>query len=150
MKKGKQIDVKLNLSVRTFYIFIALGILAIAGVGVYAASYSAAGAGHPYSEITTCGEGQFLEVIGGVWTCATYPSTTSNCQWINYDAKSSSYDPFDNYDDTLTCPKGKALRAIKERAEYIENDYPSYNYNPNDPNQYQYDNTELVREILCC
>ncbi|MFA5071663.1 MAG: hypothetical protein WC511_04880 [Candidatus Pacearchaeota archaeon] len=140
MKKGKQIDVKLNLSVRTFYIFIALGILAIAGVGVYAASYSAAGAGHPYSEITTCGEGQFLEVIGGVWTCATYPSTTSNCAWINYDAKSDSYNPFSDEVTPLTCPPGKALRAIRENSGYVEDNNPSISTS----------NVDVVSEILCC
>ena len=70
--KGKQtIQVTINLTNRWLYTLIAIGILAILGVGVYAATYTASGAGHPYTEISTCGNGQILKMSGGAWACGT-------------------------------------------------------------------------------
>lgn len=57
---------------RWLYTFIALGILAVIGVGVYAVTYTSSGAGHPYTELSTCAEGQILRVVGGVWTCVDF------------------------------------------------------------------------------
>jgi hypothetical protein len=86
MKKGKRVNIKIRFSNRWLYTFIAFGILILAGIGVYAASYSNSNTGHPYTEITTCAEGQFLKVINGVWTCETYFASKeeNRCQTIGF------------------------------------------------------------------
>lgn len=61
--------IKINFSKRWLYTFIVIGILAIVGVGVWAATYTASGAGHPYTEISTCGDEDILQMIGGEWNC---------------------------------------------------------------------------------
>jgi hypothetical protein len=72
MKKKRGLTIKINLSNRWLYFLITLGILMIVAVGVYAASYSSSGAGHPITEISTCpSNGQILKMSGGVWTCGT-------------------------------------------------------------------------------
>lgn len=59
-----------RFSNRLLYSLIALGIIAILSVGVYATTYTASGGGHPYTEISTCSiEGQILKMSGGAWTC---------------------------------------------------------------------------------
>jgi len=49
--KRKGLTIKINLTNRWLYTFILIGILAVVGVGVYAATYSASGAGHNANEI---------------------------------------------------------------------------------------------------
>ena len=67
--------VQINLTNRWLYTLIALGILAIIGVGVYAWADSITGVGHDYSEIQPCSDdGQILQMIGGVWACFDMPS----------------------------------------------------------------------------
>jgi hypothetical protein len=78
MKRQKRVKkIIINLSNRWLYTFIFLGILAIAAVSVYAATYTASGAGHPYTEISTCGDGQILKMVNGAWAC-TNPTAS---QW---------------------------------------------------------------------
>jgi hypothetical protein len=62
---------KMNFNNRLLYSLIALGILGIFAVGIYAATYSTSGAGHPYAEISTCGANQILKMDSGgtAWTC---------------------------------------------------------------------------------
>ena len=50
-KRGK---INSHISNRLLYTLIAVGILVLIGVGVYAATYTPSGAGHPYTEISTC------------------------------------------------------------------------------------------------
>jgi hypothetical protein len=139
MKKGKQIDIKLNLSNRGLYIFITLGILIVAGIGVYAASYTNSGAGHPYTEITTCAEGQFLKVINGVWTCAVYPTTNqNNCQWVEQDPpwwNSWSGEDSGSFD----CPSGKVMVGLQARTQ-IQRNYRGECIGESD----------YIYEVLCC
>jgi len=73
MKKGKGLTINLHFTNRWLYTFIAIGILAAVGVGVYAATYTASGAGHPYTEISTCPTNQILKMnaAGTAWTCGT-------------------------------------------------------------------------------
>jgi len=70
-KRGRKIQI--NFTNRWLYTFIAIGILAAIGVGVYAATYSPSGAGHPYTEISTCSANQILKMnsAGNAWTCNT-------------------------------------------------------------------------------
>jgi len=72
MKKGG-LTINIHLTNRWLYTFIAIGILAAIGVGVYAATYSPSGAGHPYTEISTCGANQILKMnsAGNAWICAS-------------------------------------------------------------------------------
>ncbi len=72
-KRMKKNSVKINISNRWLYALITVGILTILGVGVYAATYSASGAGHPYTEISTCDANQILRMKsdGTGWECAT-------------------------------------------------------------------------------
>jgi hypothetical protein len=83
-KRGKKINIK--LSNRWLYTFIVLGILAIIGIGVYAATYSPSGAGHPYTEISTCSNGQILKVVNGEWSCedAIIPGLVGWCRQTSY------------------------------------------------------------------
>ena len=73
MKRGKQINNRL------LYSLIVFGILIAVCVGVFAASYVASGAGHPYTEISTCGANQVLKMnsAGTAWTCASDVGVTS-------------------------------------------------------------------------
>jgi hypothetical protein len=73
---GKQINIKINLSNRWLYTLIVIGILIAGGVGVYSATYSSSGAGHPYTEISTCGANQILKMnaAGNAWTCVDMSS----------------------------------------------------------------------------
>jgi hypothetical protein len=76
MKRGRKIQI--NFSNRWFYTFIALGIILIISVGVYATTYTTSGAGHPYTEISTCTfNGQILKMVDGAWACAD----ASSSQW---------------------------------------------------------------------
>jgi hypothetical protein len=72
-KRGKSIKININLSNRWLYTLILIGILAAVGVGIYAATYSPSGAGHPYTEISTCGANQILKMnsAGNAWECNT-------------------------------------------------------------------------------
>jgi hypothetical protein len=71
MKKRK--GLKIHLSNRLSYTLIAIGILIAVGIGVYAATYTASGAGHPYTEISTCGANQTLKMSsdGSAWSCGS-------------------------------------------------------------------------------
>ena len=65
MKKRKM---QKQFSNRWLYTFIALGILLIIGVGVYA---DANGVGHDFSQLQTCSDSQILKMNGaGAWACA--------------------------------------------------------------------------------
>jgi hypothetical protein len=78
MKKEGGLTIKINFTNRWLYTLIAVGIIAIIGVGVYAATYSPSGAGHPYTEISTCGPNQILKMNsnGTNWSCANSVGTT--------------------------------------------------------------------------
>ena len=73
MKKRRGIQIRINFTNRWLYSLIAIGILALIGVGVYAATYTASGAGHPYTEISTCGANQVLKMdaTGTAWACSS-------------------------------------------------------------------------------
>ncbi len=84
MKKRKNkrgINIKITLTNRWLYFLITLGILAVVGIGVYAATYPASGAGHPYTEISTCGANKILKMnsVGDAWTCTDDAAGSS--QW---------------------------------------------------------------------
>jgi len=71
-KRGKSIKININLSNRWLYTLILIGVLIAVGVGIYAATYSPSGAGHPYTEISTCSsDGQILKMSGGAWICGS-------------------------------------------------------------------------------
>ena len=71
MKKKKG-EVFKNISNKLAYTLIVVLSLALLGIGVYATTYTASGAGHPYTEISTCpSNGQILKMSGGSWVCAT-------------------------------------------------------------------------------
>jgi len=74
MKKGEN---NFKFSNRVLYSLITLGILIAVGVGVYAATYTASGAGHPYTEISTCAANQSLRMnaAGTAWECASSSET---------------------------------------------------------------------------
>jgi len=71
LNKLRKFNIQIHLTNRWLYTFIALGILAIIGVTVYAVTYPASGAGHPYTEISTCGANKILKMNadGTAWTC---------------------------------------------------------------------------------
>ena len=76
MKKKKR-EMFSNVSNKLAYTLIVILSLALFGIGVYAATYSASGAGHPYTEISTCGANQILQMnsAGNAWTCVTSSSS---------------------------------------------------------------------------
>jgi len=79
MKKKRGLKVNIHLTNRWLYTFIAIGILAAIGVGVYAATYSPSGAGHPYTEISTCSANQILKMnsAGNAWECGSDTGITT-------------------------------------------------------------------------
>ncbi|MFZ1971174.1 MAG: hypothetical protein WAU65_03290 [Candidatus Nanoarchaeia archaeon] len=90
MKKGKK-NSKRVYNNRLLYTLIVIGILAIAGVAVYADAPSATipNPGHPISQIQTCNTaGDILEMVSGSWTCVQAPtpgvSSPQDCSGNNY------------------------------------------------------------------
>ncbi len=75
VKRGKTIQI--NLSNRLLYTIIAIGVLLIAGVGVYALTPGTApNPGHTIDTIappTGCGDGEFLQFVDATigWGCTT-------------------------------------------------------------------------------
>lgn len=71
IRLGKRVNI--NLSNRWLYSFIALGILVIVSIGVYAAFDTVPNPGHSFSELQTCSsQGQILKMdAGGNWVCAS-------------------------------------------------------------------------------
>ncbi len=76
MAKKRGLEIKINISHRWLYTFIAIGILAIIGVGVYASSYinSVTNTGHDLTEIEPCGDGEILQTSGTSWSCVGMPA----------------------------------------------------------------------------
>jgi len=63
----------INISNRWLYTIIAIGVLVIIGVGVYA-YVGPGGVGHDIIDIEPCLEGEILQTsTGGVWTCVDIP-----------------------------------------------------------------------------
>jgi len=77
IKIGKRIS--LSFSNRWLYTFIAIGIIAIIGVGVYAFT-GPNGVGHDLSEIQPCAAGKILQTNadGTAWTCVNMPSGSTD------------------------------------------------------------------------
>ena len=97
MKKRKGLTINIHLSNRLSYTLIVIGILITVGIGVYAATYTASGAGHPYTEISTCGANQILKMnaAGNAWSCADMPATVVETDptvkiWAKDDTKNIS------------------------------------------------------------
>lgn len=80
-KKGKEIQINIHLTNRWLYTLIAIGILAIIGVGVYALSPGVApNPGHSISDVAPpsgCTANQVLQWTGSSWTCANQTQVTS-------------------------------------------------------------------------
>jgi hypothetical protein len=78
MKKGKRLNIKINFSNRWLYTIIAIGILAMIGVGVYALTPGTApNPGHLISEMappSPCATNQYLQFDGTNWKCSTVTS----------------------------------------------------------------------------
>ena len=85
MKKRKRVTINISFTNRWLYSLIAIGILAVIGVSVYAATYTASGAGHPYTEISACGANQVLQMnaAGDAWTCVAGTSMDTRCDTTN-------------------------------------------------------------------
>ncbi len=69
VKRGKKTVIQINLSNRLLYTIIAIGILLIAGVGVYAWSDPTTGVGHGLDELEPCADDKILKVVSGAWAC---------------------------------------------------------------------------------
>jgi hypothetical protein len=68
-KKNKR-EIKIILSNRWLYTLIALGVLAVIAVGVWAYGTSNPSVfGHSIGELELCAEGQTIKVVNGTWTC---------------------------------------------------------------------------------
>jgi hypothetical protein len=63
--------VNINMSNRSFYSLITLGVLILLGAGILVvdAYASSNGVGHSYTELQPCGNGQILKIVNGVWSC---------------------------------------------------------------------------------
>jgi len=71
--------ISINLSNRWLYTLIAVGIILIIGVGVYALG-AIPNPGHSISQLQTCNSnGQTLVMSNGAWTCG---AGSSNCQTV--------------------------------------------------------------------
>src|SRR3972149_2228020 len=106
MKKGKNrsgININLHFSNRWLYTFIALGILAIIGVGVYAAVPNAGRAvGHAANDTEFCPANQILKMnsAGTGWECSNAGGAVA---WSSITGKPAGFaDDVDNDVDTDT------------------------------------------------
>lgn len=71
MRRKRGFNLTINLSNRWLYTLIALGIVIIFSVGVYASFGNTPNPGHPVSQLQTCSEdGKILKMSGGAWICA--------------------------------------------------------------------------------
>lgn len=69
----------ITISNRAFYSILALIVVILFAVGVYAYA-SPNGVGHEITELKPCSNGQILKTSGGVWTCAN-ETTSGSSQW---------------------------------------------------------------------
>lgn len=80
-KRGKEKGIHIHLTNRWLYTFIAIGILAVIGIGVYALTPGVApNPGHLISDVAPpsgCVSGQILQYNNGNWACVNLP-TSSN------------------------------------------------------------------------
>lgn len=117
MKKGKKNS---HVSNRLLYTLITLGILIIIGVGVYAATYTASGGGHPITELSTCADTQILKMVGGVWSCQpdaggtetdpTIPSSLKDGVQCSYSL--TSCQDLSTVNGWTPCPSGKITVGV--------------------------------------
>jgi len=84
----------INFSNRWLYTIIAIGILAIIGVGVYA-YVGPSGIGHDLEDIEPCSNGQILQTSAGAWSCVSAVVDTDT----NTQCTISG--------NTITCPTGQ-------------------------------------------
>ena len=93
-KRGREINIKINLTNRWLYTLIAIGILAIIGVGVYALTPGVApNPGHLANEMappTPCSANQFLKFDGTNWVCSEMvpPSPCASGQSLRWNGAS--------------------------------------------------------------
>lgn len=76
MKKRRKVTININLSNRWLYTLIAIGIVLVVCVGVYAVGIIP-NPGHQINQLQTCDNNQILETVNGVWTCVALPSAPS-------------------------------------------------------------------------
>jgi len=78
-KRGKGLSIKINLTNRWLYTLIAIGVLVIASVGIYALTPGIKpNPGHLASEMappSPCSSGQFLKFDGTNWVCGSDTDT---------------------------------------------------------------------------
>jgi len=93
-KRGREINIKINLTNRWLYTLIAIGILAIIGVGVYALTPGVKpNPGHLSSEMappSPCASGQFLKFDGTNWVCGSDYCPGGICRTDTYYGSTSS------------------------------------------------------------
>ena len=106
MEKKKGFNIQINLSNRWLYTFIAIGILMIIGVGVYAWSNPTTGVGHSHDEIEPCPDGQILQTSGGAWGCVNMSEGGGGVDWSEISGMPSGF--ADGVDDTGGSPSCSA------------------------------------------
>ena len=91
-RKRKNIKLVFNFSERALYTLIAILIVLIFGVGVYAVAGTTPNPGHAIADIQPCSDGEILKMSGGAWTCGNEVSETdpkvgtlTNNKWCKTD-----------------------------------------------------------------
>ncbi|MEK6819899.1 MAG: hypothetical protein AABY03_01730 [Nanoarchaeota archaeon] len=79
-KKGKGIQLVFNFSERALYSAIAILIVLILGVGVYAVAGTTPNLGTPHEQIQPCSNGEILKISNGVWSCGSDAGIISETQ----------------------------------------------------------------------
>ena len=76
VRKIKVGRIQINLSNKWIYTLIAIGIVLIVAVGIYAWANPTTGVGHELNEINfpSCSDGQVLGISGSSWSCVDIPS----------------------------------------------------------------------------
>jgi len=97
-KRGREINIKINLTNRWLYTLIAIGILAIIGVGVYALTPGVApNPGHSANDMappSPCAANQFLKFDGTNWVCSKITSSSMDEDTISWNILNKSlYSP---------------------------------------------------------
>ncbi len=123
MKKGKGLTINIHLTNRWLYTFIAIGILAAIGVGVYALTPGIIpNPGHDIQTIsppTGCAANQYLQFNGTNWKCNTPLVGYSNLNDLK-GAVSNNFHNLGGHDEGFG---GMYIKKTSDGSCYVANPY---------------------------